>query len=106
VTLQSVATFAPPSPAALGRQTEPGVADNATVEPLPFAVGTAAFEFGNFISNAIAAASFISDSRSGEHIAPSGPGTLGMIGIGNFALLAAGLIGVGLTRRRDYIPPG
>jgi hypothetical protein len=75
----------------------------AIVEQGPFAIGTAAFQVESFISNAVTASHYI----YGGYGLPSGSyTTLGMVGMGNFALVAAGLIGLGLTRRRDYIPPG
>ena len=64
------------------------------------AVGATAFQFANFINNAVAIGYFGYDG------APSGHFSLGMLGTGNIALVAAGLFGLGLTRRRDYIPPG
>jgi len=70
---------------------------------LPFAVGTAAFQVGSFIGDAVAAANYILTTRD---TASGGYGTLGMVGMGNFALVAIALIGFGLTRRRDHIPPG
>jgi len=115
VTLLPATMFAPSVPAEVASRAERrAIADNrrcdttdcAAAEPMPFAVGTAAFQVESFIDNAVAAARFISDSHGGTDLAPGAYTTLGMVGIGNFALVAAGLIGLGLTRRRDYIPPG
>ena len=75
-------------------------------ELIPFAAGSAAFEFGSFITNTIAAARFIyASGASGSHD-DLGYGGLGAMAIGNFALAGVGLVGLALTRRRDYIPPG
>jgi hypothetical protein len=79
-----------------------------SVDQVPFALGTAAFAVGSFISDAVAAVdyAFRPVGQASGDTASGGYGPLGMVGMGNIALLAIGLIGLALTRRRDHIPPG
>jgi hypothetical protein len=111
VALFPATMFSPTSPVRSAAQVEhSAIADDrgcdsancATVDLIPLSAGTAAFQFESFIGNAVSALRFVFDSRAGGDSYAS----LGMVGIGNFALVAAGLIGLSLTRRRDYTPPG
>ena len=79
-----------------------------SVDQVPFALGTAAFAVGSFISDAVAAVdyAFRPVGQASGDTASAGYGPFGMVGMGNIALLAVGLIGLALTRRRDHIPPG